>query len=215
MRKKTLDLLTANDRHIQAYVRDHENLYSYCDEILYKRCIKDIRRRKLCDFGVKEIRGPIHVFLINWGNMGRVLGRKDCKHWEDGLLRILPKIGDDFERLRPLDLAKVDLDEYKEKIIKYYKQFEKVLKPTATSKLLHSTAPEFFPMWDQGVRGNVKENCTPLKIGVNPEGYYNFMVSIQKFVKNHDRVISKLSKQHGKSKLRIADAYLWKASRKR
>ena len=85
-----------NTDDITKAVENHEERFGYLDEILYKRCIKDIKGIEdikefdLCKINEKEgqqIINVIRVFLIYWGGLRRVLNKKEKKIGRKGYWR--------------------------------------------------------------------------------------------------------------------------------
>ena len=210
-----MSLLNPKDMEINKSVKENESEWKYSEEILYRKCIKDIKKIKISKIGQKEIKGPIRTLLINWGLMSRVLESSKRKgKWQNKLKKSI-KIHKKFlESTRKLDLEKTDLSDYEKDIKNCYLMIRDAVAPTSASKVLHMLSPGFFPMWDYNIREKVKKECKPRKINESEKGYYNFMWAIKDFLIKYRAVIHLLNKRYKKSKLRIVDAYMWIACNK-
>jgi len=179
---------------IEQYIEQYEKEWSFADSLIYKGCLEALKRIDLSKIEEKDVKGPIRTFLINWGMMGRVVGRLK-KGWEKELA------------------TKIKID--------CYKSLRIIVGPTSASKILHLICPNFFPMWDCDIRKLISNIYKWRKnshkgIGESPEGYYKFIQEIQVFLKKYDEVLLELSKQYDKGKLKLIDEFLWKiAPRKR
>ena len=216
---KNGSILNPDEKEIEKFVMMYENEYWFVNKLLYIGCIKEIEKINICKIQEKDIKGPIRTFLINWGMMSRVLGRKERENWEERLLEQLEKLGNKFEEFRKLKLESVELENYKEDIKECYQKINKIIGPTSTSKVLHLICPEFFPLWDENIRKLVSKECKNCRIGNSGEGYYKFMREIKEFLRKYEeplsKLVSKLSKEYNydKLKLKIVDEYMWIRSR--
>jgi hypothetical protein len=210
---KMTALLTPTSKDIEEAIEKHEKMWGYTDRILYKRCIDDANARnlRLCKITEEHIEGIVKTFLINWGMLGRVLnskGRKD--KWKEDILKKIKEYCKDLENLRELKLESTDIGKCRNEIIKCYEDFKKIIGPVGASKLLHLFAPEFFPMWDNAIINQVKKECkSSTKINTSAEGFYNYILKVQKLLQKEWETWNKLSEQYDKPKLRITDNFMW------
>ena len=201
------NLLDPIEKEIVGFIERHEEVWGYSEKILYDRCIKDMKKVRLCEIGEKDVNGPVKTFLINWGQMGIVLKRENKKGWEKNLTYKLREICKELEKFRKLKLEDTNLSNHEDDIKKCYREIRSVVGPTAATKVLHLLCPEFFPMWDTKIRRDVR-------IRGDEEGYYKYMEEIQEFVKRYNELLSSLSNKYKQSKLRIVDRYMWFATRR-
>lgn len=211
----SMSLLNPKEREIKKSVKENESEWEYSEEILYRKCIKDMKKIKISKIGQKEIKGPIQTFLINWGRMGRILESKKRKSkWQNKLKKSIQIHKNFLESTRKLDLEKTDLNDYEKNIKNCYLKIRYAVAPTSASKVLHMLSPGFFPMWDNKIREEVRKEYKPRKINESEKGYYNFMWAIKDFLIKYRVAIHLLNKRYKKSKLRILDEYLWIACNK-
>lgn len=204
-----------NKKCIEQYIEQYEKEWSFADNLIYKGCLEALKRIDLSKIEEKDVKGPIRTFLINWGMMGRVVGRLK-KGWEKELatkIKINSKKLNNF-RYKELSLINFDLNQMKADIIDCYKSLRIIVGPTSASKILHLICPNFFPMWDCNIRKRVSDIYKSRKnshkgIGESPEGYFKFIQEIQVLLKKYDEVLLDLSKQYDKGKLKLIDEFLW------
>jgi len=217
MEKEKISLLNPKVEDIKKHIEMHEEEWNFADRIIYVACLDAVREVKLCEIQEKDIKGPIKTFLINWGMMTRVLGRKKYKDWEKNLRDVFLEICDKLENFRNLNLIDYkDISKLREDIEECYQRLKSIVGPTSTSKILHLICPTFFPMWDVDIRKKVNIESKSLgngKIDDTKEGYYKFIIEIQKFLIKYDKILLELSEKYNKPKLRITDAFMWKMSR--
>lgn len=211
------NLLNPKEEDLRKYIEEHEKEWEFSDKLIYFGCLDTAKKVKLCDIDVKDVKGPIRTFLRNWGMMGRVIDRLD-EEWQNKLIEAIKKNSKNLEKFRTLNLEKSYIDELRSQIIECYAAIKKIvgLGPTSVSKILHLICPNFFPLWDKSIRDKINKECKNLgrnSLGDSPAGYYKFMIEIQNFLKKHNSILSKLSKKSKKSKLKIADEFMWEVSR--
>ena len=212
MKEEGVKLLDPDDEVVERIIQQHEEELDYCDKVLYRRCIEDFEKVNLCELTEEQVKGPIKVFLINWGMLSRVLERDEKKGWEKRLLNVFKEHCKTLEKFRKLKLEEEDLSKFKEDIKQCYEAIRSEVGPTGASKVLHLINPEFFPMWDEKIRKKVSceyKKLTRKRIGESGEGYYKFMNAIQELLLKKKELWTKWSEKTGKSKLRIIDIYLW------
>jgi len=215
MKNDKTSLLNPTENEIKMYVSTHEEDWEYSDKLIYFPCVGDAKRLRLCKIQEKDARGPIRTFLLNWGMMGRVLKRKNYKGWEKRLAETLRGICNQLEEFRKLNLENTDISSQKDNVKRCYEVVSNIVGPTSAGKTLHVICPNFFPLWDLGIREKVSEERRGLGkagIGRSATGYYNFMVEIQGFLKRYAKILSELSRKYSKSKLRIIDEFMWRGA---
>ena len=162
-------------------------------ECMYFEAIERLRDaqenlRKLDD--VQHVRRVIKTFLIQWGMMNRVVGRKGLDWVRLGeTLRNLEK---EFGEFRGMRFLVIDFSEgrFSNAIRKIYGELDPIPylgSPTTISKVLHLLNPEIFVMWDNDIkkRYRLKNN----RVRDTPEGYLEFLKEVQKELKEalHER----------------------------
>jgi len=181
-------------------------------ECIYDKCVEKLGKIDLDKLTEEDVKCVVRVFLVVWGQMARVLGRKDRRGWERRLADAIRSHADILERFRRMDLARISDEEFNEldtDIRSCYTAVRKVVGPTAASKTLHIIAPKFFPMWDAKIR-------KLYGVGDGEGGYVHFMRMLRElWLKNSLLAgsLEKLEEKLGKSKLRIIDMYNWLKSK--
>jgi len=205
---KNGSILNPDEKEIEKFVMMYENEYWFVNKLLYIGCIKEIEKINICKTQEKDIKGPIRTFLINWGMMSRVLGRKERENWEERLLEQLEKLGNKFEEFRKLKLESVELENYKDDIKECYKEINKIIGPTSTSKVLHLICPEFFPLWDEKI---AKGYGCSYNTNNSAEQYIKFMYKIKKVAENVRKYLTNDERRFiylmEKSILKLIDEY--------
>lgn len=179
---------------------------------LYDPCLECMENTNYALINPEIVYGPVTMFLLNWGRMGRVMERPSMRGWEERLTEAIPRIADKLEQFRNLNLEDADLDEYRDDIIQCYNEISKVVKYTSGAKTLHLFAPNFFPLWDMNIRDNAKKE-SGRRINHLSNGYFEFMKVMQKFLKKNYPELLKLSQRHNRPKLKLMDEYFWLTSR--
>ena len=205
MNSKKLDLETA-ELVIKNYVNEWQKIM---DDSVYNECCKNIIKNQIGkDTDVETIK----CFLYVWGRMGRVLGRKEFKSWEE---RLALEITANRERLvdfRKMELLKTDLEKYEHAIKRCYDAFCNILGPIAAVKTLHLFCPTFFPLWDNAIADAFRSERLPTaeKISSFSSGdYYAFMKDVKSFAIQYVDVLSALAKEYNEEILRIIDEFAW------
>jgi hypothetical protein len=199
-------------------------------ECIYFGAIEKLREiqndlRKLDD--VKDIRRVIKLFLINWGNMNRVVGREGLK-WKQ-LGETLRSLENEFRMLRGRKFLTINLNDatIAAAIKEIYSRLDPIPylgSPTTISKILHLLNPEIFVMWDNSIveKFHRMNHC----INYTSEGYLEFLKVAQKEIKE---ALDERQKETGKSLdeieqeiclryksktlARIVDEYNWMTTR--
>jgi hypothetical protein len=129
---------------------------------------------------VKHIRRIVKPFLVQWGSMGRVVGREDLD-WT-GLGNALRGSENEFSILRKEKLIHISFDSnnISDSILSLYENIDSI--PyigglTALSKILHLFNPEIFMMWDDDIRDVYKKKNNLIR--ENSKGYLEFLKQAQ------------------------------------
>jgi len=176
---------------------------------------------------VKHIQRVIKLFLINWGMMNRVVGRKDLDWKKLGeTLRSLEK---EFRELRNRKFLTIDFNEntISNAIRTIYDRLDPLPylgSPTTLSKILHVLNPEIFVMWDNEIVRKYKRRN--FRVNTTAEGYLEFLKDAQKEIKE---ALNDYQKESGKqlceieidlrnrcnnrTLARIVDEYNWMITR--
>lgn len=180
----------------------------YADKHIYSQCVKDLEKIDLENITEKDVQGPIRTFLLNWGIMGRTLSGNKYKGWDSNLCSTLQQIGSKLQKFRTRKLEYAKLDQYENEIREYYDKINRIsgLGATAVSKILHVTCPYFFPLSDQSIRKK-------LEVRESSKDYFKFMKKNQELLKKYEQLISDLSIEFRKPKLKILDEVLYKITR--
>ncbi len=145
----------------------------------------------LCNADVKEI----IKFLEKWGKMWRVIGQVSKQMGEDKMyeefIKASSKIQPLFLSLKilrfedfQLEMATknpiIDGKTLKDVIEEIFEEFDRVLKHTIPSKIMHMINPNLFIMWDETIRTSwgCESNCKANARGYAC-GYYNFMMRMR------------------------------------
>ena len=172
---------------------------------------------------VIHIRRVIRPFLIQWGMMGRVVGREGLQ-WEK-LGETLRKLEKDFNVLRNKKLLTINFYEINvslaiKNIYDKIRTIPYIGGQTCVPKILHLINPEIFVMWDEDIKNNYKKRNN--KITNSSKGYLEFLKEVQKeliyILKDHQKLTGKelenikneiRSKYNNKTLSRIIDEYNW------
>jgi len=176
---------------------------------------------------VKHIRRIIRLFLINWGMMNRVVGRKDLEWKKLGeTLRSLEK---EFRELRDRKFLTTNFNEntISNAIRTIYGKldpFPYLGSPTTLSKILHLLNPEIFVMWDNEIVKEYKKRN--FRVSTTAEGYLEFLKDAQKEIKEAlndyqkesgkqlDEIEKELrARRDNRTLARIVDEYNWMITR--
>ena len=195
-------------------------------ECVYLGAIEKLRDaranlRRLDD--VEDVQRVIRPFLIQWGMMGRVVGRQGLE-WKR-LGRTLQNLEGEFQKLRGkrLLLAKLDEEQVASAIKNIYRKLDPIPylgSPTTVSKILHLLNPELFVMWDNDIRKGYKKKNRLIRD--TPEGYLEFLKETRKELKEAlgdrqqetGKVLGEIEQEirhryKNKTLARIVDEYNW------
>lgn len=172
---------------------------------------------------VKHIQRVIKLFLIQWGNMNRVVGRKGLD-WKKfgGTLRSLEK---EFSEIRGKRFVTIDFNDPTianaiRTIYSSLDPFPFLGSPTTISKILHLLNPEILVMWDNAIVE--KHHRINQRVNYTSQGYLEFLKEMQKEIKQAlderkretgkelDVIESEIRLRHkNKTLARIIDEYNW------
>jgi len=143
--------------------------------------LKDVRE----DLGrlddIKHIQRVIKLFLIQWGNMTRVVSRKGLDWKGFGVtLRSLEK---EFGQIRGEKFITIDFNDptIANAIKNMYSKldpFPYLGSPTTISKILHLLNPEILVMWDNAIER--RYHRMNQRVDYTPQGYLEFLKEMQK-----------------------------------
>jgi len=187
--------------HFTQVVNAYEDTFP---DDLYKDAIDRMRQTNLKSLNQKDVQLILRPFLFTWGRMGRVLGEEGCPR----ICSLLKEMNEELFDLRyymlESDFEKVtNIPELYNKIMcVQFKSGSKHTGSTATSKVLHLVAPDFFAMWDDPIRGfyNFK---------VDGEEYKRFLANMKQWIIDLNPIITPLSQRFGKTKTKIIDEFNW------
>lgn len=201
-------VLEISKDEIKKLVKEFEEEWSYSENLIYNHCVEDMKKVKnLCEITHEDIKGPVRTYLINWGMMSRVIKRLD-ETWTMDLKNVMKSNCEVLSNFRSFDLLYVDIVRYQNDIKNVYESFRKVIKPTSASKALFLISPNFFPMWDTGIREYLLG-----KNKTSQEDYYKFIGIIQNLLREYKDIVKELASEFGRSKLKIIDKFLWQKTR--
>lgn len=183
----------------------------------------DVRKNlnKLDD--VQHVRRVIKPFLIQWGMMGRTVGREGL-NWKK-LSETLRSLEIDFDVLRNRRFLTIDLNKRKvsiaiKNIFSRIRSIPYIGGHTSTPKIMHLLNPEIFVMWDEAIRKTC--NKRNKRITDSSTGYLEFLKEIQKELRlslgahqketggSLDELEKEIrSKYKNKTLARIVDEYNW------
>ena len=133
---------------------------------------------------IQHVRRVIKPFLIQWGMMGRVVGREGLD-WKK-LGETLRLLENQFGKLRNKKFLTINFNE--ENISNNIREIYQKIRGiryigghTCTPKILHLLNPEIFVMWDEEIRK--KYHNKNGRIRDSPEGYLEFLKEAQKELK--------------------------------
>lgn len=171
----------------------------------------------------KHLARIIKQFLVKWGGLGRVVGRKTLS-WSL-LGRTLRSLRGEFEVIRGSRFPTIDFRDgtSSNAIRTIYETLDPLPylgSPTTISKTLHLLNPEIFVMWDIRIRKMSKARNS--RVRETADGYLEFLTDVQSDIKEvlSDRARSagmtrnEVEKQirrryKGKTLAKIADEYNW------
>ena len=182
------------------------------------QAMKNITLGNITEENTKLIVQP---YLYKWGTMVRVLGqKKKYPNWGKKLTTEIRENHKMLKNFRSKDLVNVELNDYKDEIENCYQSFLPVVGRIAATKVLHLICPNFFPMWDNDIANGIRNELLKSihkenKIeAFSKQDYYRFMVIIQVFLKQNELILSSLSCEPHKTKLKVLDeCLLWAVRR--
>ncbi|MHA1263853.1 MAG: DUF6308 family protein [Candidatus Helarchaeota archaeon] len=207
--------ITSNNEYLNPTVetfRGYLTMYSKKYEIwdrrtyhIYINLWKSLEdHQNLQDYHIACIFMP---FLAIWGKI------RSIQSWEG---EQIPKIKEFFydntkmvEEFRKMELENADLSSFEQKINILYQNLDEIFQigQTTCSKILHLTAPDFFPILDDIIRKELEKGTE----------YFQFMKIIKKkflISKKFQESIELSRKRRPRSKLKVIDEYLWLRAKK-
>jgi len=194
-------------------IRENEDKWGITD-CIYVQCVEEFSK---CDLSLIDDRvrdRMLSAFLFGWGNMQRQLGYA-------GLQAVFERIKEPsftlkIERFRKSKIEDcADLIHQREEIVDLFDKIARLeftsakgkLKKacsTTASKVLHLCCPDFFIMWDAGIR------VFYLKKKGYGADYFDFLCEMQLRLKELSPATRELEKEFGKRATRFIDEYNWK-----
>lgn len=216
-----------NEKVIAEYVTRSQGEYS-ADHSLYSEYLVKMNRTPLDQLNEINVAMIIKPFLYQWGRMGRVLGQKEFRGWEENIAEQVHSNCKTFERFRECHLLNTSLPDFKQDIIKVYESFRIVVDRVAATKALHLICPNFFPLWDNAIKQVVKaevmtiitrgfEEMIEKDLGLFRENiedfsgqdYYIYMGVIQYFIQRYKKTFLDLGRTYDKGAVKVVDDLLW------
>jgi len=188
---------------VEAYVKIFEDSAKL--EEKYEKAVKEMQRINLKDITEQDVEGVIKPFLLDWGRMGLVLGKRKYKGWERQLKNLIKEYSSMLANFRKESLAKVE--QFEREIKDIYGKFREILGVTAAGKTLHLICPNFFPLWDNNIRSAFSQ-----AFDIEDDDYYTFMLKVRDFVSGYEETFSRLANRYNRSILRIFDEFAWQIS---
>jgi hypothetical protein len=189
-------------------IHQHVKLYKEFDRT-YLKAVANFKKSGLCGLSEYEVFSILRPYLLQWGQMGRVLGNKGCRRTSTKL----KEIEDKFLNFQNLSLATIDIDLKSDEIEKLYNEILntqwtsekgrlKRVGPTATAKVLHLIIPDLFMIWDRKIR---------VTYGFHDSGkeYMRFLINMQNWIKTLSPILEQMQNEYGKSSTKIVDDYNW------
>ena len=178
-------------KHINKYNNDPD-YFNWLNNGVWKKFYEP---DPLCNADVDKIIS----FLKTWGKMGRVIGQVRKQKGEDTMTMYEEFINassktrhfflslkmlrfEDFEFGIATTKPIIDGKTLKDVIEEIFEEFDRVLKHTIPSKIMHMINPNLFIMWDGKIRtswgceSNCKANARECGYA---RGYYNFMMRMR------------------------------------
>lgn len=189
-------------------VEKHENIFGGHDQT-YLKAINKVESRGLPSFEESELCSVLWSYLVEWGNMGRVLGHKGCSR----VAVKLKEIDSEFAEFKNLTLTTIDIEDKRASIESLYNELVntswksekgklKRVAPTTTAKVLHLIVPNLFMIWDREIR-------TTYEFKEQGHDYVDFLFNMQNWLKELQPLIEKRRKKLGKSCTKVIDEYNW------
>lgn len=181
----------------------NEDVYWFA-EFVYFKALEQLRdiREDISKLKLKEhMECVISIFLFQWGQMARTVGRKGTE-WEKLTDNLRSQKGA-FQKLQYENLLSINFDD--EEVAEHIKNIYgsakvKNIGATAISKILHLLNPELFVMWDFKIRKMYKDKYPAVRESAN--GYLEFLKAVQREIKE---AIQEESKRSGRSEQEIVE----------
>jgi hypothetical protein len=205
---------------IKAIVDKHEAVYM--GDLLYNKFVTRMSTVGLENISKSDVTNIIEPFLYEWGRMGRVLGRPRFNNWQGNVAQIIKSNCAILKQFQTTNIENEDLTNNKNEIIRLYQSFTGVTGQIAGAKILNLICPDFFPLWDNTIASGIRLELADLVDysfdknikNFSGQDYFRFAEGIKIFMLRHNDIISQLSNQYHRKKLRIIDECLWWMARR-
>jgi hypothetical protein len=176
------------------------------DDVEYNESIDGISKTDLACLNQEDVNLFFYPYFITFGRMARVLGFNGCSR----LGVAIREFHNDFNETRKHSLEEREnvpnIQELYERLMNYQIDPTSIdsrrIGPTATSKMLHLVAPDFFIMWDADIRNLYG-------FGATGKEYQRFLVTMKNWIECLNPSVTVLSKEYKKSKTKIIDEFNW------
>lgn len=204
------------EKHILGYVRQAEQkTRAKGGTTAYDDCCQQMRSVDLGQITAEQVESIVDRFLLDWGNMGRVINDHRRTGWQAKLAEMIRHRSGFLASVGALDLSGQNLAPNRSAIEDCYNSFCWVVGPTSAGKVLHLMAPSYFPPWDNYIRDlawRFPRAHADLKRGLERDSggeYYFFMLQIQHFLQTYLAVWQQLAGEFQHTKVKMIDRYLW------
>jgi hypothetical protein len=103
------------------------------------------------------------------------------------------------------------LHRYETDIKTIYQALKSAVGPIGAVKVLHLVCPSFFPLWDNAIANGLRQYYygDSTYESFSDQDYFDFMMWVQNWLRENDNLISSLSEQYNKTKLKMIDEFFW------
>jgi hypothetical protein len=183
----------------------------YGHEDKYELPIRQMAAKELGTITQDDITQIAEYYLYSWGRMGRVLGREEYGGWQGKVACFIVQFQDKLGFFRLLPLLGEDLRRYETDIKIIYQALKSAVGPIGAVKVLHLVCPSFFPLWDNAIANGLRQYYygDSTYDSFSDQDYFDFMMWVQNWLRENDNLISSLSEQYDKAKLKMIDEFFW------
>lgn len=194
---------------IKSTIDQFERKYGHEDK--YERPIREMAARELGTITEDDVARIVQYYLYSWGRMGRVLGREEYHGWQGKVASFIIRFQNQLGFSRLLPLLSEDLRKYEATIKAMYQALVSAVGPIGAAKVLHLVCPSFFPLWDNAIANRLRQYYYGGNThdSFSDQDYFNFMMWVQDWLHVNDSLVSTLSAQYSKTKLKIVDEFFW------
>jgi hypothetical protein len=194
---------------IKSTIDQFEGKYGHEDK--YERPVREMAAVKLGTITLEDVARIVEYYLYSWGRMGRVLGREEYYGWQSKVASFIIQFQNQLGSFRLLPLLGEDLCKYETTIKAMYQALVSAVGPIGAAKILHLVCPSFFPLWDNAIANGLRQHYygDSTYDSFSDQDYFNFMMWVQNWLRVNDSLVSTLSKQYTKTKLKIIDEFFW------